>query len=246
MKNLLIGILVLIALCSVSFVSADGCFVNEECSWWATIQSSSGLYDADSANITITDPSGTKIVDNVLMSELEIGTFIYTYTHNITGNYLGYTEFVKNNSVISVASQSMQVKIPEIGATSAGKNMNGLLLLIAIFAIGCVLLFAAYKIQLEDYGVLQIFLIICAIIAFLLVPKVALDYNDHCSLLPTNMSSEVSGLTYNYDYVCVENEKSTATTFYVFITWITRILAFYAFIYGMYKLYKHIKDRTKW
>jgi hypothetical protein len=243
-----INLLWILALLLLSFASAsDGCFVNENCTWWATITSGAELYDVDSATLTIVNPTGNIVATSEAMTEVQIGTFIYQYSHNLTGNYLGYTQFIKDGLVVSTASQSLQVKIKEIGASSPGANMEGILLLLAIFAIGCVLLFAAYKVQIEDYGVLNLFLIICAVIAFLLVPKVALDYNDHCSLVPTNMTSGDTGaVVYSYDYVCAENENSTARTFYVFMTWIARILTFYAFMYGLYKLYSYIKDRTKW
>lgn len=245
MKRLIIAIFILLALTSFGYAS-DGCFVNENCTWWATIESGTTFYDADSANLTIIDPAGNVVVSNAVMTNVQIGTFIYTNTNNNTGNYFGYTEFIKGGVIIDTATQSLQVKIKEIGVAPPGTNMEGILLLLAIFAIGCVLLFSAYKISIEDYGVLQIFLVICAVIAFMLVPKVALDYKDHCSLVPTNMTSAESGVEYGYDYVCVENTKTTATTFYVFIIWVARILTFYSFMYGVFKLYKYIKERTKW
>jgi len=246
-KSFQIGLvfLLLLILSSLAFAS-DGCFVNENCTWWATIESGSTFYDADAAELTIINPNGDIVTSSVSMDEVQIGTFIYTNTNNITGNYLGYTEFIKDGTVINTASQSLQIKIKEIGISSPGKNMEGILLLLAILVIGCVLLFSAYKVQIEDYGVLNIFLIICAVIAFILVPKVALDYDNHCSLVPTNMTSEDAGVSFGYDYVCVDNTKTTASTFYVFVVWIARILAFYSFMFGMFKLYKHIKERTKW
>lgn len=241
----LVWVFVLLTLTSFAYAS-DGCFVNENCTWWATIEEGNTFYDADSANLSVISPTGSVVFTDAVMSEVQIGTFIYTYSHNNTGNYLGYTEFIKDGAVVATASQSLQVKIKEIGASPGTNNMEGILLLLAIFAIGCVLLFAAYKIQVEDHGILQIFLVICAVILFILVPKVALDYKDHCSLVPTNMNGTANGVEYTYDYVCVENSNSTASTFYVAIIWMARILAFYAFMYGMVSLYRYIKERTKW
>ena len=124
--------------------------------------------------------------------------------------------------------------------------MEGLILMIGILSLAIILLFLAIKISLEDKGVLNVLLLIFALILFILVPKVAMDYDEHCEIQPTNQTVSGNVTSYSYDYICFENGKSTSSVFYRTIIRLSYILAFYAFMYGLYKLYAHIKDRTKW
>jgi len=124
--------------------------------------------------------------------------------------------------------------------------IEGLILIIGVLTLAIVLLFLAINITPDDKGVLQILLLIFAVILFLLVPKITLDYNEHCEIQPTTHTVTGNVTTNTYDYVCFENTQSTASIFYIIIIQLSYILSFYAFIYGLFKLYKHIKDRTKW
>lgn len=244
MKKTLIWILGIFLL--TTFVSAsDGCFVNENCTWWATM--TNGDFIDSSANITIINPSGVVIVDNVAMTEISVGKFIYKFQHNITGNYLGYAYFYNDTGVIDVADQSMQIKIPEIGVSTGGVDLSGMMLIVSLLGFSILLLYIVTRLDVKDFGILKLILIICAVMLLIMVPKAAMDYKDHCALTPTNLSmSQTGSLEYNYDYVCVENVKSTTTTFYVVVIRFVWILSMYAFIYGIIILYQYIKLKSKW
>ena len=243
-KKILIWMLGLFLLCS--FVCAsDGCFVNENCTWWATM--TNGDFITSTANITIIDPTGNVIVDNEAMTVISTGKFIYHYQHNLTGNHLGYAYFYNETGKIEVAQQSLQVKVPEIGISTGGVDLSGMLLVIGLLSMAVIFLVIASRLQVKDYGILQMLLIICAIIFLILVPKAALDYKDHCALTPTNLTmSNTGSLEYNYDYICVENTKSTTNSFYWVIIRFTWILSMYALLYGLFIGYKFLKARSSW
>jgi len=245
MKKTLAFLFLLLFLCSTSVFGSDGCFVNENCTWWATM--TNGDFIDSSANITIIDPSGSVIVNNQEMTQISTGKFIYYYQHNLTGNHLGYAHFYNDSGIIATATQSLQVKIPEIGISTGGIDLSGIMLIFGLICMAVIFLAVASRLQIKDYGILQLLLVICSILLLLLVPKAALDYKDHCALTPVNLSmSDTGSLDYNYDYVCVENENTTSRSFYLIMIRLTWIIAMYAFIYGLYVLYKFIKSKAKW
>ena len=243
--RLLLGLLLFLFVLSSSVFASDGCFVNENCTWWATM--TNGDFIDSSANITLIDPSGNVLVNNQAMTEISTGKFIYYYSHNITGNHLGFAHFYNDSGIIATATQSLQVKVPEIGISTGGIDLSGIILIVGLLGMAILLLVIATKLSVDDYGILQLIIIICAVLLLVMVPKAALDYKDHCALTPTNLTiSSTGNLEYNYDYVCVENENTTTRTFYLTVIRIVWVVSIYAFIYGLYILYKFIKSRTKW
>lgn len=245
MKGKMFLMLILVMSLSSFAFASDGCFVNENCTWWATM--TNGDFIDSSANITIIDPAGNVVVNNQEMTEISIGKFIYHYQHNLTGNHLGYAKFYNDTGTIATATQSLQVKIPEIGVSTGGFDLSGMLLLLGLLGMAAILLIVATRLDIKDYGILQIVLIVCSVLLLLMIPKVAIDYKDHCALTPTNLTVSASGsLEYNYDYVCVENTKTTSTSFYLLVIRVVWLLSIYAFIFGVIVLYKFIKEKTKW
>lgn len=148
MKRLLIWLLVLIALTSISYAS-DGCFVNENCTWWATITSGGQLYDADSANVTIFDPDGNIVVNNVEMTKIN-KTFIYVTTHNISGNYLGTATFYDAGVALDTATQSLEVKEDKVQT-----NSTMMAIIIGIIAIAGLMFYASNQVTSEKKIVLS-------------------------------------------------------------------------------------------
>ena len=124
--------------------------------------------------------------------------------------------------------------------------IGGLILLIGVLVLAITLLMLAIKVRVDDGGTLQVLLLIFSILLFILVPKLGLDYQNHCELKVVSETVIGNVTTFSHDYVCVENEKTSATTFYNIVLKLTYILIFYAFMYGLYKLYKYIKSKTKW
>jgi hypothetical protein len=109
-NKLKLGMCILFMLFFMGIATAsDGCFVNENCTWWATISSGTELYDADSANVTIYDFNHVIVVDNQLMTKIN-KTFIYVANHNNSGNYLGVARFYDGDTLLDTATQSLEVK----------------------------------------------------------------------------------------------------------------------------------------
>ena len=124
--------------------------------------------------------------------------------------------------------------------------MEGLILMVGVLSLAIVLLVLSVIVKLEDKGVFNVLLLIFSLILFLLIPKISLDYNEHCEIKAVNETVLGNVTSYSYDYVCFENSKSTASVFYRIVIRLSYILSFYAFMYGLYKLYAYIKERTKW
>lgn len=124
--------------------------------------------------------------------------------------------------------------------------MGGLILLVGVLVLAIILLVLAFNLKLDDGGALQILLLIFSVLLLLLVPKLGLDYQNHCELLVVTETISENVTSFSHDYVCVDNANTSATTFYTIILRLTQVLIFYAFMYGLYKLYRYIKERTKW
>jgi len=213
MKKIMLLLPFFLLLFSSFATASDGCFVNENCSWWATITSGTALYDVDSVNITIYDPGGNLLVQDQLMTETQIGTFIYKYSHNKTGNHLGYAEFIKDGAVISTSTQSLLVKIKEIGAPGKVENMNsiGMILGVAVFCL--ILLLIAFNLD-KQHSLWKLFTVLFVIFTLGIVVKASVDGYSNCNVLLTNMSSDSNGnVIYNYAEQCVGTQLSTGKMF---------------------------------
>lgn len=212
MKRFVLVLLMLFSM-TLAVQASDGCFINENCTWWATIGSGSGFYDADSANLTIIDPDGLVVFSDEVMTNVQIGTFIYTYKHNKTGNYLGYTEFIESGAVISTASQSLQVKIKEIGAPGKVENMNNIAMILGVGVFCAVLLIIAFSLD-KQHAIWKLFTVLFVIFTLGIVVKASVDGYQNCNVLLTNTSTDANGnLVYNYAEQCVGSELSTGKMF---------------------------------
>jgi len=86
-KHILIMVVFALAIQSVS--AADGCFVGENCTWWAY----DGTGQTTAVNISITYPNGSDYTTNQEMVADGGGRYYYTTVFNTTGNYIGVYEF---------------------------------------------------------------------------------------------------------------------------------------------------------
>lgn len=83
------------------------------------------------------------------------------------------------------------------------------------------------------------------VILLFLIPKAALDYDDHCEVVVNLTKSTYhnnsvllyKNETYTHDYVCVEQERSTSSIFYKTILWFQRIFFAYILVYFIYRMF---------
>ena len=100
-KYFLIG-LVLIVLSSFTF-AADGCYQNENCTWYAY-----GVTNETGVNISFTYDNGTTS-EEFPMDSLGLGKYLYTTKHNLTGNILGCARSYNSTSTIQTNCESKEI-----------------------------------------------------------------------------------------------------------------------------------------
>jgi hypothetical protein len=106
LKRLLLLFLLLLPL---SFATEFGT-INEPYTIWADITTGTQYYDAHNATLRIIDPVFNNTVTGQLMTEYEIGKFIYTFTPNQTGEYYISIQFYNTTDVISLVSSTLVVQ----------------------------------------------------------------------------------------------------------------------------------------
>ena len=219
-----------------SFGYAQTATVGKDFVLWADIKTSTDFYSADSANITLIQPNGSTFISNEAMQNVATGQFRFNFTPSQTGTWYSYVKFYNSSQdIIAVASDSFTVQNNNFGGLSLNMaGFEGIILLIAITIVLAILLFFAFRLEGEHY-VLHLLIIFMSVAMLLLIPKVALDYNDHCGLLPTTMADNG---TINYGYVCVENTNTTANTLYKGVALFVIVFGIYALWFGIYSLYK--------
>jgi len=103
-------LLVLLLLCLPLALATEFATVNDSYTLWADVITGTSFYDATNATLTVTNPDLNIIYNNVNMSKVDIGTFIYTFTPNITGEYYLQVEFYNATGVVSIATGTLVVQ----------------------------------------------------------------------------------------------------------------------------------------
>lgn len=236
-KLILITLLALLLLIPLALAS-DGCFVNKNCTRWAGITASGSLYEADSANFTVINPEGNYIIIKVQMDKIN-ETFKYVGTYNKTGNYFGYTEFIKNGAVIDTALETWQVKVFEIGPGGQINNMNniGMILGVGVF---CVLLLIISNILGEKHFFWKLFTVLFVIFTLGIIVKASVDGYQNCNVVLSSTSTDSNGsLVYNYEEQCVGTELNTGKMFLRSNYILLSALGLYILVFGIYLISVH-------
>ena len=154
-KNILYLILIVI-LSSLAF-SNEECYINSNCAWYSVITYQPNYYDSDSANITI---------DNVThqMQMLQKGIFIYNDTYNMSGVYLGCTQFFNNSVLVGTECETKIIK----DGTMTNDVFSFALIIATIFLTIWVLKYLADNLKTEHdilKGLLVLTMILLVILA---------------------------------------------------------------------------------
>ena len=128
--------------------------------------------------------------------------------------------------------------------------MAGITLLLALGMFLAVLLALIFRFnqgkQGEEHGqdhVFLQFLFVGLIMASLmLLGKAALDNNDYCDFVAVNATVNGSLTQYDFAYECVENDNSTAQTFFDITLWLFRIYIAYVMVYIFYYFFSRIRE----
>lgn len=124
--------------------------------------------------------------------------------------------------------------------------MSDSLLLVGIVALCVIVLFLLYTFSTQESAFLipmQILGLAFFLSLVILVPKVAVDNKDYCSLAVANSTVVGSTTSYEYTRVCITNTNTTSTTFYKMVLWGIRIFSVMLIIYLSYNLFK---KATEW
>lgn len=127
--------------------------------------------------------------------------------------------------------------------------MSGTILVGCLAVVAAVLCFLFWKLGQDidnKYSfALQIFVFAFLLGIIVLLGKVALDYNDHCSWLVSNSTTAGALTSYEYVYDCSENTNNTATIFYDVTLWLGRIVVTYLFLAFAFEIINYFAWRKK-
>jgi hypothetical protein len=146
MSSFKILLLVLCAVLMLSPVFADTGFVNEPYTIWATVINGTELFNADTAYVTVYNPDSILVVDNVSMTSVSIGTFIYEFIPNQTGNWLAYATFYVSASPVAVGVQSFTIT-PASSVEEIQKEFSMIGIVLGLIALILFLTFMGYSIS---------------------------------------------------------------------------------------------------
>lgn len=115
--------------------AADGCRVYENCTYWAYTSGAT----VSEVNITIVDPTGSEIVTNQSMTQVDSETFKYIYTHNSTGNVIAIAKFYNSTGLITSVAESKEIREQEV----TENNMTILAIVLGVLGSAALLLYAS-------------------------------------------------------------------------------------------------------
>ena len=125
--------------------------------------------------------------------------------------------------------------------------MDALPLIIGISIVALGILYFTFKWDEKEHLFLRLLGSFFFVGLLILIPKVALDYNDNCDFVvnQTNVSGDLT--SYKYDYLCENNERLTSGIFYKTTLWFVRIFITYVFVYLNYVIwFKKIAQMKGW
>jgi hypothetical protein len=129
MKTKILYITIAILLFSLVLVSGEVAYVNTDFTVWADIKNGSVYYDADIANIIILAPDGS-VFENGEMGKYDTGVFNYTFNPlNYSGEWYVSVVYVKNDSNISIGSETISVLQNDAQSTSEELSMLSVVVL---------------------------------------------------------------------------------------------------------------------
>ena len=103
-------------------------------------------------------------------------------------------------------------------------------LILAIGIVCFLILKIAFNLD-EQHFLLKLLLIMITLSIMILIPKVAVDTNDHCDFVLSNTTVSGNLTSYQYDHLCVENVKRTDTIFYKSYLFFLLIFVLYVLVY---------------
>lgn len=119
--------------------------------------------------------------------------------------------------------------------------MTPLELTIGIGIVIFLLFYFAFKLNDDaerdkGFAILKLILILFAVFMLILLPKVAIDYQDHCDFVVRNTTESVGGnfTEYGYDYVCETNPYSTPQTFHKAVSLFIKVFGLFIGVWFTY------------
>lgn len=136
--KIILWIMTLILLSSFAFAYTE-CTAGENCTIYGKYTENGIAKDIDQANIKIISSNETIILTDT-MTDLEVGTFIYTNIYNNSDEYLIVIEYVNNSINLGSSSETLNVR----------DNMIELTLVILLLGITFISLYAYKNIKTDE------------------------------------------------------------------------------------------------
>lgn len=115
--------------------------------------------------------------------------------------------------------------------------METLAFMIGVGIVLAVLAYTSFTLDREHIAI-KYFLMFAFFFMMILIPKAALDSSQHCSFEVANQTVVNNVTSFNYDYICVDNQYSTSSIFYRSIMLLLTIVSIYFFIYAFNKTFR--------
>jgi hypothetical protein len=114
--------------------------------------------------------------------------------------------------------------------------------ILAIGAFGFLISYLFFKTEGEGYGhhfLLRLLLLGILFGVFVLLGSSAMDASRDCQWLVTEINTTGDPHDYSNQYVCLDEPKGYAVTFYKLTLWTIRLLAVYLLIYFLYEVFMY-------
>ena len=107
-------------------------------------------------------------------------------------------------------------------------------LIIGIGICAFLVVYFAFAWDRKEHYLLQLLASFFFIFLLILIPKVAIDSKDTCEIVIANETTIGNTTSYEHDYFCETNARTTTTTFYKVVMWFMRLFLAYLFLYFNY------------
>ncbi len=116
-------------------------------------------------------------------------------------------------------------------------------LLVGAGIVTGLLWYFAFQIKNNDDFPLKLMLLIVGMSVLVLVPKTALDNQDHCEIVKANQTAVNGTITsYEYSRVCFADTKTTDTSLFTTMIWLWRSFLLYIFIKFAMWIFNKLKE----
>lgn len=110
-------------------------------------------------------------------------------------------------------------------------------MILGLGIVAFLLIYFAFQWNTEEHFIFQLMTSFFVLSIILLIPTIALQEKDTCSIEVLNQTVTGNITVFNYDNVCITNSHTTFLTFYKIITWFYRLFIAYIFVYFNWALW---------